>query len=173
MTLTRIGGRDDRGIDIRGTWLPPTSRHLPPLPEPLQIYVQCKAERSKTGPKYLRELEGTLNTTTTPQSPPLGILAASSPCTPGMRKHMLLSRLPLAFCCVAKWEDGGHLLQFLWNAAAGNLIGRAVGVTTRYIIPQDGIGTGHLEREAVLTVDGEVVDMGDDSLSGHNDNHTA
>jgi hypothetical protein len=85
---------------------------------------------------------------------------------------MLLSRLPLAFCCVAKWEDGGHLLQFLWNAAAGNLIGRAVGVTTRYIIPQDGMGTGHLEREAVLTVDGEVVDMGDDSLSGHNDNYT-
>ncbi|KAA8895371.1 hypothetical protein FN846DRAFT_785202 [Sphaerosporella brunnea] len=163
MTLRRVGGRDDRGIDIRGTWVPPASRHLPP-PLPLQVYIQCKAERSRAGPKYLRELEGTLGTTTTPQTPPLGILASSSPCTPGMRKHMLLSRLPLAFCCVAKWEEGGHLLQFLWNSPAGKVIGRGVGVTTRYIIPQDGyMATEELEREAVLTVDGEVVEMGYDA----------
>ncbi|KAF8249789.1 hypothetical protein K440DRAFT_620192 [Wilcoxina mikolae CBS 423.85] len=160
MNLVRVGGRDDRGLDICGTWSPPTS---PGLPRPkLQVYVQCKAERTRTGPKYLRELEGTLGISSTPDTPPIGILAATRPCTPGLRKHMLLSRMPLAYCCIAPYDQGGYVRQFLWNGEVGRLIGRGVGATTRYI-REDGNREGkEIRMEAVLTVDGQIVDFVDD-----------
>ena len=170
MSLTRVGGRGDQGVDLRGSWTPPA-----PSPRPmLNVYVQCKAERSRTGPKHLRELEGTLNLSTTPQTPPIGILAATTACTAGLRKHMLMSRLPLAYCCIAPHHRGGHIEQFLWNSVVGAMIGHGVGVTTRYIPP---LGTkkkrgrkpkvevvqvdeegNELRREAELTVDGQVVE---------------
>jgi hypothetical protein len=87
---------------------------------------------------------------------------------------MLLSRLPLAFCCVAKYEEGGYLLQFLWNVAAGQVIGKGVGVTTRYIPTALGEAMHvDLRREAVLTVDGEVVETADDMLARGGDHYGA
>lgn len=176
MTLSRVGGRDDRGLDLRGTWLPPMApavtepspssppspsrrQQLQPLPQrpEIQVYVQCKVDRKQSKPRFLRELEGTLGITATPEFPPIGILASTVPCTPGLRKHMLLSRMPLAYCCIAPYDRGGHLLQFLWNNEVANLIGRGVGVTTRYIC-EDGSEEGEaIRKEAVLTVHGQIV----------------
>jgi hypothetical protein len=148
MTLLRTGGKSDRGLDLCGTWSPPTSAGLPS--RNLTVYVQCKAERKRAGPKYLRELEGTLGLSRDADS--LGILASASPCTPGMRQHMFLSKKPLAYCSVAPYDQGGYLMQFLWNSVAGGLIGRAVGVTTKYVT-----GTEDVRKEAVLTLDGQAV----------------
>ena len=65
--------------------------------------------------------------------------------------------MPLAYCCIAPYDRGGHLLQFLWNNEVANLIGRGVGVTTRYIC-EDGDGGGEaIQKEAVLTVHGQIV----------------
>ena len=51
--LTRVGGRDDLGIDLSGSW-----DRIPRLPAPLKFVVQCKAFKSKVGPNLVRELEG-------------------------------------------------------------------------------------------------------------------
>jgi len=71
MSLKRVGGKEDGGIDLLGWWwLPP----LPPTPNSpldhdpsnrrhrrrIRVIGQCKAEKKKTGPKYVRELEGVL-----------------------------------------------------------------------------------------------------------------
>lgn len=71
MTLRRIGGRSDGGIDLVGWWwLPfatdPHSTHRPgALQDPngllrrrLRVLAQCKAHKKKFSPKYLREMEG-------------------------------------------------------------------------------------------------------------------
>lgn len=62
LTLQRVGGAGDRGIDLQGWW------HLPPTREtgtkpPLRMLVQCKASAStekKLGPVILREIEGVI-----------------------------------------------------------------------------------------------------------------
>ncbi|KIK70111.1 hypothetical protein GYMLUDRAFT_80104 [Collybiopsis luxurians FD-317 M1] len=69
MVLRRVGGKEDGGVDLNGWWwLPDVTRVQtgPPSPEYLKqvpikrvrILAQCKAEKKKIGPKYVRELEG-------------------------------------------------------------------------------------------------------------------
>ena len=57
LSLDRIGGRDDAGIDLVGTW------HLPEREREraLRVLVQCKSLKTKLGPNVVRELEGTLS----------------------------------------------------------------------------------------------------------------
>ncbi|KII91179.1 hypothetical protein PLICRDRAFT_173071 [Plicaturopsis crispa FD-325 SS-3] len=66
MSLRRVGGKSDGGIDLQGWWW------LPPLDRPsgergadtgrrrLRVLAQCKAEKKKKGPNYVREMEGVL-----------------------------------------------------------------------------------------------------------------
>lgn len=51
MALRRVGGKDDGGIDILGWWDLPCTRRL-------RILAQCKAEKKKSSPRYIREMEG-------------------------------------------------------------------------------------------------------------------
>ena len=70
MSLKRVGGREDGGIDLLGWWwLPPTNDSLlnhddiptsPSKRRRIRVIGQCKAEKKKLGPKYVRELEGVL-----------------------------------------------------------------------------------------------------------------
>ncbi|KZV94502.1 hypothetical protein EXIGLDRAFT_611656 [Exidia glandulosa HHB12029] len=71
MTLTRVGGKSDGGIDLQGWWwLPPTVPDAAPvlatgwpddpLRRRLRVLGQCKAERIKLGPHYVREMEGVM-----------------------------------------------------------------------------------------------------------------
>ncbi|KAF5380172.1 hypothetical protein D9615_006109 [Tricholomella constricta] len=63
MTLRRVGGKSDGGIDLLGWWwLPPlnVSDHKAPRRR-LRVLAQCKAEKKKTSPKYVREMEGVLH----------------------------------------------------------------------------------------------------------------
>ncbi|KAL1679597.1 hypothetical protein EV122DRAFT_251146 [Schizophyllum commune] len=75
MSLRRVGGKSDGGIDLTGWWwLPHASdalqpRHTPngdasqPQPFPrrrIRVLAQCKAEKKKIGPNYVREMEGVL-----------------------------------------------------------------------------------------------------------------
>jgi hypothetical protein len=66
MALRRIGGRSDGGIDLVGWWWLPFAGSNPgALPDPhgllrrrLRVLAQCKAEKKKFSPKYVREMEG-------------------------------------------------------------------------------------------------------------------
>lgn len=66
MSLKRVGGKADGGIDFFGWWWLP---HDSPNNEPyssvlhrrrIRVIGQCKAEKKKSGPHYVRELEGVL-----------------------------------------------------------------------------------------------------------------
>ncbi|GJE86421.1 hypothetical protein PsYK624_025010 [Phanerochaete sordida] len=66
MSLRRIGGRADGGVDLQGWWwLPsdddPATLSGVPGHRRLRVLAQCKAESKKMGPKYIREMEGVLH----------------------------------------------------------------------------------------------------------------
>ncbi|KAI0635290.1 hypothetical protein C8Q77DRAFT_1054262 [Trametes polyzona] len=52
MSLRRVGGKGDGGVDLQGWWWLPAER--------LRVVAQCKAEEKKVGPRYIREFEGTV-----------------------------------------------------------------------------------------------------------------
>ena len=76
MSLSRVGGRSDGGIDLQGWWWLPFSNADTDtnvtgsesmrddsgiLRRRVRVLAQCKAERKKLGPNYVRELEGVLH----------------------------------------------------------------------------------------------------------------
>lgn len=56
MSLTRVGGRGDGGVDLRGWWWLPTNKEGGR--RRLRVLGQCKAESIKCGPRLIREMEG-------------------------------------------------------------------------------------------------------------------
>ncbi|KAJ5225968.1 hypothetical protein N7468_007193 [Penicillium chermesinum] len=129
LALDRIGGRDDAGIDLLGTW------HLPERTgrRALRVLVQCKALRTKLGPNLVRELEGAL------RQPPVGwrtgqtvgVLVSPREATKGVRDALARSSFPLFWMMV---ERDGALRQALWNARAEELGLGPLAVETRYAI---------------------------------------
>lgn len=64
MSLQRVGGRADGGIDLQGWWWLPvdeTTAKDPYRMKRVRVLAQCKAEKRKIGPKYVREMEGVLH----------------------------------------------------------------------------------------------------------------
>lgn len=77
MSLSRVGGAFDGGVDLQGWWWlpalsPPHSHNASPLVQDscpsnagpahrrLRVLAQCKAHAKKTGPNAVREMEGVL-----------------------------------------------------------------------------------------------------------------
>ncbi|KAH9174705.1 hypothetical protein EDB89DRAFT_1848703 [Lactarius sanguifluus] len=61
MSLTRVGGSNDGGVDLIGWWWVPAEKRGNwglANRRRLRVLAQCKAEKRKMGPGYLRELEG-------------------------------------------------------------------------------------------------------------------
>lgn len=153
LALHRIGGRDDAGIDLVGTW------HLPEREREraLRVLVQCKALKTKLGPNLVRELEGAIR-----QAPvgwrtgqTAGVLVSPREATKGVRDALARSSYPLVWMMV---ELDGTLKQALWNARAEELGLGPLGVETRY-----GAGaaeSGSVTKEVALTWDGsDIPDM--------------
>ncbi|KAJ7048585.1 hypothetical protein C8F01DRAFT_995383 [Mycena amicta] len=67
MSLRRVGGKSDGGVDLMGWWWLPAPDFDPSEPETLsrrrrlRVLAQCKAEKKKASPNYVRELEGVLH----------------------------------------------------------------------------------------------------------------
>ena len=66
MSLQRVGGPSDHGIDLQGWWWLPTlnashATHEHTHHRRMRVLAQCKAEKKKMGPAYLRELEGVMH----------------------------------------------------------------------------------------------------------------
>ncbi|KAJ5168483.1 uncharacterized protein N7482_004077 [Penicillium canariense] len=155
LALHRIGGRDDAGIDLLGTW------HLPEREREraLRVLVQCKALKTKLGPNLVRELEGTFR-----QAPvgwrtgqTVGILVSPREATKGVRDALARSSYPLFWMMV---ERDGTLKQALWNARAEELGLGPLGVDTRYGTGVADSESGSLTKEVTLTWDGcDIPDM--------------
>jgi Protein of unknown function (DUF2034) len=73
MSLKRVGGKSDGGVDLQGWWwLPPTSNPAASSPSNehssgvlerrrLRVLAQCKAEKKEFSPNCVREMEGVLH----------------------------------------------------------------------------------------------------------------
>jgi len=124
ISLHRTGGTDDKGVDLRGRWLlPHHTNYLDGIP----VAVQCKAEKGPIGPKYLRELEGA---TIADQDGTIVLLAALSRFTEGARRVVMSSDRAMGVILVRGYDAGGQVAQFMWNNAAGLLLGNELGVKT-------------------------------------------
>jgi hypothetical protein len=153
LSLNRIGGRDDAGIDLVGTW------HLPEREREhaLRVLVQCKSLKAKVGPNIVRELEGTFR-----QAPvgwrtgqTVGILVSPREATKGVRDALARSAFPLFWMMI---ERDGTLRQALWNARAEELGIGPLGVENRYGAT-DG-ESGEVTKQVALTWDGcDIPDM--------------
>ncbi|PWN92718.1 hypothetical protein FA10DRAFT_224127, partial [Acaromyces ingoldii] len=84
MTLDRVGGAHDGGIDLRGWWLPSTE------PMRIRVIVQCKAESKKSGPVHLRELHGAY--TAQPRAAAAAAAAAAGEEAAGTQVGVLVSK---------------------------------------------------------------------------------
>ncbi|KAJ3485471.1 hypothetical protein NLI96_g4940 [Meripilus lineatus] len=117
MTLHRIGGRSDGGVDLQGWWWLPTSEEALHQDHThrrrIRVLAQCKAEKKKISPKYVREMEGVLLhhllpspevdpanlnpdslPTQDPRDPVVGLFVSSSPFTKATLLRATASPLP-------------------------------------------------------------------------------
>ncbi|KAF9071901.1 hypothetical protein BDP27DRAFT_1321575 [Rhodocollybia butyracea] len=116
MSLQRVGGKEDGGVDLSGWWWLPDV-DIPDSPQNtnegvdrpfkrIRILGQCKAERKKIGPKYVRELEGVVGrymalesdaaakgTSKTP-TPVIAIFLSESPFTKSAILRAMTSKAP-------------------------------------------------------------------------------
>ncbi|CZT43628.1 uncharacterized protein RSE6_03689 [Rhynchosporium secalis] len=144
MSLKRIGGKSDYGIDLLGTW------SLPSVNEPLKVLIQCKAFARKIEPAQARELEGAF--VGAPMgwrgAGVLGLLVSQKAATKGVREALGRSRWPMGYVlCTPE----GKTLQMVWNRKAEQegLAGVAVGL--KYA------GGDATQKEVVLTWKGEAI----------------
>jgi len=128
-SLHRVGGRDDLGVDLVGTW------HLPKHEYPLRVFVQCKALKTKLSPNLVRELEGSFNLRSSPVDGggggrKLGVLVGTREATKGVRDAMARSAYPVMWMMVEK--ERGTLLQALWNAKGEEMGLGGLGVEVQF-----------------------------------------
>ncbi len=126
LSLKRVGGKSDYGIDLVGVW------NIPSAAPPLKVLVQCKGRGTKSKPSDIRELEGAF------VGAPggwrgtgvLAFLVCPQEATKGVREAMGRSRWPMGYImCTSQ----GKVLQMLWNRKMDNEGLLGVGVTVKYI----------------------------------------
>jgi Protein of unknown function (DUF2034) len=142
MSLKRIGGKSDYGIDLLGTW------QLPSAPQPLKVLIQCKAFTRKIEPSQARELEGAF--VGAPSGwrgvGVLGLLVSQKSATKGVREALGRSRWPMGYVlCGAD----GKILQMLWNRRAEQEGLDGIEVGLKYT------GGDRNDKEVILTHKGE------------------
>ncbi|KAL9025420.1 MAG: hypothetical protein Q9196_005758, partial [Gyalolechia fulgens] len=155
-TLTRTGGRSDRGIDLLGHW------HLPSIPEPLRVLVQCKAQNSSLTPSLVRELAGIYAGAPAgwrndgADGKTVAMLCGKKAATAGARDALRSCKVPVVWVAIEdSGTDGlGKVKQVLWNQRVNELGAEGVGVGLRYM--PGGRPGFELEKEVVLTWQGKV-----------------
>jgi hypothetical protein len=144
MSLKRIGGKSDYGIDLLGTWPAPSAF------EPLKVLIQCKAFARKIEPSQARELEGAF------VGAPigwrgtgvLGLLVSQKSATKGVREALGRSRWPMGYVLCG---PDGKILQMLWNRRAEQEGLEGIDVGLKYA------GGDRNEKEVVLMWKGEPI----------------
>ena len=144
MSLKRIGGKSDYGIDLLGTW------PVPSAPQPLKVLIQCKAFARKIEPSQARELEGAFVGAPTGWrgSGVLGLLVSQKSATKGVREALGRSRWPMGYVLC---ETDGKILQMLWNRRADQEGLEGIDVSLKYA------GGDKTEKEVVLMWKGDPI----------------
>lgn len=175
MELERTGGAGDRGIDLRGWWVPKAAADQEHSRQRIRILAQCKCQDEggkKMGPVLIREMEGVMlrnaSSTTTPpfdsdsqdqtqveDAPLAGVILSSS----GFSKQALLqvrsSNVPLvAMHVLAQSQAEAEAEAEKAASARSHLADRCVAVVwnDRFGAPNQGLLDGGLEVRWVRTL---------------------
>ncbi|KAG0199471.1 hypothetical protein BGX28_007269 [Mortierella sp. GBA30] len=146
----RSAGNNDLGVDLRGTWFLPLSASPKPGDKVrhLKVIVQCKMMNAKIGPKFVRELQGSLSYES---QPTMAILAISSEFTKQALLPYAKSLWPMALVVID--TNTRECRNLMWNRAAEKVMhGVQIGTTW-----QSG-KKGQLESRPVLCYKGKVVE---------------
>ncbi|KAI1308747.1 hypothetical protein EDD11_004185 [Mortierella claussenii] len=130
----RSAGTNDLGVDLRGTWFLPLSAspERGDMVRHLKVIVQCKTLNSNIGPKYVRELQGSLSYET---QPTMAILAINSEFTKQALLPFKKSLWPMALVVID--VDRNECKKLMWNRAAEKVM-HGVQIGTRYDKDDDG-----------------------------------
>ncbi|KAF9936522.1 hypothetical protein BGZ67_002245 [Mortierella alpina] len=146
----RSAGNNDYGVDLRGTWFLPLSASPMPgdMVRHLKVIVQCKKMNSKIGPKFVRELQGSLSYES---QPTMAILAVSSEFTKQALLPYAKSLWPMALVVIDTKTN--ECRKLMWNRAAEKVM-HGVQIGTRWM---SGEGE-QMESRPVLCFQGKVIE---------------
>ena len=154
-SLTRTGGKSDKGIDLLGLWRPPVPS---PSNSPLRVVTQCKAYTGQVYPALIRELEGTVGGAPGEwrKEDTIGVLCAAKGATSGVRDAMRVAERGIIWVTVEKGRIGGSraegkVTQLLWNERVRKLVENGLGAGLRYVP-----GAERMEQEVVLMLNGRI-----------------
>ncbi|KAM5531393.1 hypothetical protein V8D89_014917 [Ganoderma adspersum] len=166
MSLRRVGGKGDGGIDLQGWWWLPShclahtrSKDVQRTPEeasnrtPLRVLGQCKAEEKKIGPRYIREFEGVVlrhsaylatnesggPVTSRLRSVVVGLFVSASPFTKASILEAYSSPIPLALMHLPEPSDPSESNQVPEVELPGTLVFNPA------LSGENGLFSGHLE----------------------------
>lgn len=149
ISVQRVGGAFDNGIDLVGTW------SLPQIRDVLKVIISCKLQNgtTQTGPRLIRELEGAFVGAPLGwrEAGVLGMLVAPKKATKGIREALGRSRWPMG-CAMCSTE--GVITQLLWNKRAADVGLGHFGVGLRHA------GNDPTGKEVVMLWKGEAVNLG-------------
>ncbi|KZT22749.1 hypothetical protein NEOLEDRAFT_1045294, partial [Neolentinus lepideus HHB14362 ss-1] len=119
MSLQRVGGRSDGGVDLQGWWWLPSAVGGDDRRR-VRVLGQCKAEKKKMGPNYVREMEGVMyrHLSESPAVAAVALLVSQSMFTRATLLRAHASRIPFFLLHIP--EDTGEdtaIDAAFWNPA--------------------------------------------------------
>jgi len=119
MSLSQVGGKSDGGIDLQGWWwLPfhPNAFADPTHRRRVRVLAQCKAEKKKIGPKYIREMEGVLHRHFNDPNPMVALFISESHFTKDALLRTQSSTIPFSLLHLPP-EHEDNIGSMVWNHA--------------------------------------------------------
>ncbi|KAF8828138.1 uncharacterized protein C8R40DRAFT_1091962 [Lentinula edodes] len=151
MVLRRVGGKEDGGVDLNGWWWLPhgakdtdstlqlassnTNDDVQSSAYPfkrIRIIAQCKAEKKKIGPKYVRELEGVVwrymalekdhdsGNISKESTPVVAVFLSESPFTKSTILRAMSSQVPFLLVYVPPLADSTHKFEETDSSSASS-----------------------------------------------------
>jgi len=145
MSLNRVGGKSDGGVDLQGWWWLPFAPNAfadPIHRRRVRVFAQCKAEKKKTGPKYIREMEGVLHRHLNDLNPMVALFISESHFTKEALLRVQSSFIPF-FLLHLPSEHEDNIGSMVWNHALSGVNGLLQGkVEARWERSLDCNGVG-------------------------------
>lgn len=145
MSLNHVGGKSDGGIDLQGWWWLPFAQSAftdPTHRQRVRVFAQCKAEKKKIGPKYIREMEGVLHRYLNDMDPLVALFISESHFTKEALLRTQSSSIPF-FLLHLPSEHEDNIGSMVWNHALSGTNGLLQGkVEARWerCLDSDGVG---------------------------------